>query len=104
MKRFLKAYFRANEQLRAQDSAVTALVELTKLAPADQLAMVKGADWYGAADQRGLLDPGGKYIDGLQAGRDDGAGQIDRRRRCASGSTRPIWDARAGLAPRCSRT
>ena len=41
------------------DSAVTALVELTKLAPADQLAMVKGADWYGAADQRGLLDPGG---------------------------------------------
>ena len=67
VKRFLKAYFRANEQLRAQpDSAVTALVELTKLAPADQLAMVKGADWYGAADQRGLLDPGGKYIDGLQ--------------------------------------
>ena len=41
-------------------------MELTKLAPADQLAMVKGADWYGAADQRGLLDPGGKYIDGLQ--------------------------------------
>ncbi len=67
VKRFLKAYFRANEQLRAQpDCAVTALVELTKLAPADQLAMVKGADWYGAADQRGLLDPGGKYIDGLQ--------------------------------------
>ena len=47
VKRFLKAYFRANEQLRA-DGAVTALVELTKLAPADQLAMVKGADWYGA--------------------------------------------------------
>ncbi len=67
VKGFLKAYFRANEQLRSQpDSAVTPLVALTKLAPADQLEMVKGADWYGAAEQRSLLDPGGKYIDGLQ--------------------------------------
>ena len=69
--------------------------------------MVKGADWYGAADQRGLLDPGGKYIDGLQklAEMMVRYGQIDRRRRCASGSTRPICRTRgAGLAPRCSRT
>ncbi|MGS1008141.1 ABC transporter substrate-binding protein [Achromobacter anxifer] len=67
VKRFLKAYFRANEQLRAQpDSTVAALTELTKLAPADQLEMVKGADWYGASEQGSLLAPGSKYIDGLQ--------------------------------------
>ena len=87
------------------DSAVTALVELTKLAPADQLAMVKGADWYGAADQRGLLDPGGKYIDGLQklAEMMVRYGQIDKAPPVRSGSTRPICRTRgAGLAPRCS--
>lgn len=67
VKRFLKAYFRANEQLRAQpESTVAALTELTKLSAADQLEMVKGADWYGASEQGALLAPGSKYIDGLQ--------------------------------------
>ncbi|WP_028355149.1 ABC transporter substrate-binding protein [Bordetella petrii] len=67
VRRFLKAYFRANEQLKSQpDSAVPALVELTKLTPAEQLEMVKGADWYSAAEQSQLLGAGSKYIDGLQ--------------------------------------
>lgn len=67
VKRFLKAYFRANEQLKTQpDATVAALTELTKLSAADQLEMVKGADWYTAAEQGALLAPGSKYIDGLQ--------------------------------------
>lgn len=67
VKRFLKAYFRANEQLKSQpDSAVAPLIELTKLSPSEQLEMIKGADWYGSAEQQGLLAPGSKFIDGLQ--------------------------------------
>jgi taurine transport system substrate-binding protein len=67
VKKFLKAYFRANEQLKSQpDSAVAPLIELTKLSPSEQLEMIKGADWYGAAEQQGLLAPGSKFIDGLQ--------------------------------------
>lgn len=45
---------------------MAALTELTKLLAADQLEMVKGADWYTAAEQGALLAPGSKYIDGLQ--------------------------------------
>lgn len=81
VKGFLKAYFRATEQLgKRPDSAVAPLVELTKLAEADQLAMVKGADWYGAGEQAALLAAGGKYIDGLQklAEMMVGYGQMDK--------------------------
>ncbi|MCY1462524.1 hypothetical protein D9M71_803070 [compost metagenome] len=45
---------------------MAALTELTKLSAADQLEMVKGADWYGASEQGALLAPGSKSIDGLQ--------------------------------------
>ena len=92
VKRFLKAYFRANEQLKTQpDATVAALTELTKLSAADQLEMVKGADWYTAAEQGALLAPGSKvHRRPAEAGRNDGALRPDRqrRRRCASGSTR----------------
>jgi taurine transport system substrate-binding protein len=67
VRRFLRAYFRANEQLKSQPaSAVAPLIELTKLTPPEQMEMIKGADWYGSAEQQDLLAAGSKYIDGLQ--------------------------------------
>jgi len=81
VKRFLKAYFRANEQLKFRpETAVGALTELTKLSETDQLEMIKGADWYGAQEQVNLLGPGSKYIDGLQKLAEImvGFGQIDK--------------------------
>lgn len=67
VKRFLKAYFRANEQIKTQpDSAVAALVELTKLGSSEQVEMIKGSDWYTAGEQKELLAADGKYINGLQ--------------------------------------
>ncbi len=65
VKAYLKAYFSACDYLREQpQSAAEKLLKLTNLSIDDQLAAVKGADWYGAAQQRELMN--GPFIEGLQ--------------------------------------
>lgn len=65
VKTYLKAYFQACDLLRDKpDAAVQPLMKLTNLSAEDQLAAVKGADWYGAARQQELLK--GPFVDGLQ--------------------------------------
>jgi taurine transport system substrate-binding protein len=65
VKTYLKAYFQACDLLRDKpDAAVQPLMKLTNLSAEDQLAAVRGADWYGAARQQELLK--GPFVDGLQ--------------------------------------
>jgi len=65
VKAYLKALFRANDLLRDQpEVAAQSLVKLTNLSIEDQLAVIKGTDWYTLAQQSELLK--GSYIDGLQ--------------------------------------
>ncbi|MCX7169113.1 MAG: ABC transporter substrate-binding protein [Proteobacteria bacterium] len=67
-RRFLQAYFEASMMLRDKpEKAATYLTELTNLPLADQIAAVKDATWYSAADQQNLLKPPAKFIDGLQS-------------------------------------
>lgn len=65
VKAYLRAYFQACEYLRDEpDAAAEKLLSLTNIDIEDQLAAVKGADWFDAAQQDGLLN--GPFIDGLQ--------------------------------------
>lgn len=65
VKAYLRAYFRACEFLRDQpQDAAERLLTLTNINIEDQLAAVKGADWFSAAQQGELLN--GPFIDGLQ--------------------------------------
>lgn len=65
VKAYLKAYFRATATLRERpEDAARALAKLTSLNTEDQLAAIKGADWYSQAQQAEILK--GTYIDGLQ--------------------------------------
>jgi len=65
VKAYLKAYFTASQFLRdAPEEAASQLVKLTNLSIEDQLAAVKGADWYDESQQAHLMN--GPFIDGLQ--------------------------------------
>jgi taurine transport system substrate-binding protein len=65
VKAYLKAYFRSNELLRLKpEEAARALTKLTQLAAEDQMASVKGAEWYTLAQQAEILK--GPYMEGLQ--------------------------------------
>ena len=65
VKAYLRGYFGACEFLRdhPQDAAQK-LLSLTNIGIEDQLAAVKGADWFDASQQAELLK--GPFIDGLQ--------------------------------------
>ncbi len=65
LKAYLKSYFKAADQLREKpDSAVKHLTKLTNLSSEEQLAVIKGADWYSLAQQKEILS--GPYVEGLQ--------------------------------------
>lgn|SRR5690554_53748 len=65
VKAYLRAYFKACEFLRDEpDEAAEKLLSLTNIDLDDQLAAVKGADWFDAAKQDEMLN--GPFIDGLQ--------------------------------------
>jgi len=65
VKAYLKAYFRASELLRDKpEEAARALSKLTQLPAEDQMASVKGAEWYTLAQQAQILQ--GPYMEGLQ--------------------------------------
>ncbi len=65
VKAYLRAYFRACEFLRDKpEEAAQKLLTLTNIDIEDQLAAVKGADWFDASQQDGLLN--GPFIGGLQ--------------------------------------
>lgn len=65
VKAYLSAYFKATALLRDKpEQAAGPLSKLTNLSTEDQLAAVKGADWYSQAQQAELLK--GPYIEGLQ--------------------------------------
>jgi len=62
---WLHAYFQATALLRDQaHAAAQALTTLTNLALENQLAVVRGADWYSRDQQKDLLQ--GAYVEGLQ--------------------------------------
>ncbi|RJG05015.1 twin-arginine translocation signal domain-containing protein [Noviherbaspirillum cavernae] len=66
-RKFLQAYFEACTMLRDKpDQAAKYLTELTNLTLQDQIATIKDATWYDAAQQKALLTTPGKYVDGLQ--------------------------------------
>lgn len=65
VKTYLKAYFRATNVLRDRpEEAARSLVKLTNLTTEEQVAAIKGADWYSQSKQSEILK--GTYIDGLQ--------------------------------------
>lgn len=65
VKAYLAAYFKATALLRDNpEKAAASLTKLTNLSAEDQLAAVKGADWYSQAQQAELLK--GPYVEGLQ--------------------------------------
>ncbi|MGH8806687.1 MAG: ABC transporter substrate-binding protein [Noviherbaspirillum sp.] len=65
--KFLQAYFEACVMLRDKpEQAAKYLTELTNLSLQDQIATVKDASWYDAAQQTALLKTPGKFVDGLQ--------------------------------------
>lgn len=65
VKAYLAAYYKGSDLLRDKpDQAAAALSKLTNLPVQEQLAAVKGADWYPASQQRSLLT--GAYPEGLQ--------------------------------------
>lgn len=65
VKSYLKSYFNANELLRQKpEEAAKSLTKLTSLTIEEQLAAIKGADWYSLAQQADILK--GPYTDGLQ--------------------------------------
>lgn len=65
VKAYLKTYFKANDLLREQpETAAKSLLKLTNLSLDDQVAAIKGADWYTQSQQAEILK--GAYIDGLQ--------------------------------------
>lgn len=67
VRHFLGAYFGACGTLKDRpELAVSALTELTKLSPEDQLQTIKDADWYTQEDQKALLNPNEKFVQGLQ--------------------------------------
>lgn len=65
VKAYLSAYYKGTELLKEKpEQAAAILTKLTNLPAQEQLAAVKGADWYGASEQKSLLT--GTYPDGLQ--------------------------------------
>ena len=65
VKAYLRAYFRGCEFLRDQpETAAKELLSLTNISIEDQMAAVKGADWFDQSQQDGLLN--GPFIGGLQ--------------------------------------
>lgn len=65
VKSYLKAYFKATGVLHDRpEEAARTLVKLTNLNEEEQVAAIKGADWYSQAKQAEILK--GSYIDGLQ--------------------------------------
>lgn len=65
VKAYLKAYFKATGVLRDKpEEAARSLVKLTNLSAEDQMAAIKGADWYSQSQQADILK--GTYIEGLQ--------------------------------------
>ncbi|WP_233237675.1 ABC transporter substrate-binding protein [Bordetella sp. LUAb4] len=65
VKAYLACYYKGSDVLREKpEQAAAALTKLTNLPLPEQLAAVKGADWYAAAQQKELLT--GVYPDGLQ--------------------------------------
>ena len=65
LRTYLKAYFRGSEQLVKDPArAASSLTKLTNLNEADQLGVIKGADFYSQQQQKQLLN--GEYVDGLQ--------------------------------------
>lgn len=65
VKAYLSAYYKGTDVLRDKpDQAASALTKLTNLPIQEQLAAVKGADWYPASQQKSMLI--GTYPEGLQ--------------------------------------
>lgn len=68
LKEFIKAYFDGCVKLRENPAeSAKILTELTKLDVAEQEQTIKDADWYDLGQQKELLNPDGKFVEGLQA-------------------------------------
>lgn len=66
-KKFLSSYYEACVMLRDKpEQAAKYLTELTSLSLEEQIATVKEASWYDAAQQQSLFKAPGKYVEGLQ--------------------------------------
>ncbi len=67
LKNLLVAYFNACVRLRDKpDECAKLLTELTHLSELEQARTIRDADWYNLDQQKGLLQPDGKFVTGLQ--------------------------------------
>ncbi len=67
VRKYLKVYFDTCQMLREKpDDAARSLIALTGMSALDQVETIKGAEWYGLAQQTQLLKAPGSYVDGLQ--------------------------------------
>lgn len=68
LKEFVKAYFDGCVKLRDNPAeCAKVLTKLTKLDVDEQEQTIKDADWYDLGQQKELLNPDGKFVEGLQA-------------------------------------